>query len=201
VPGASRPQFDRALEALIEGDTLVITTLDRLGRSTQNMLASADELRSRGAGLLVLNLGGDTATPMGSMQFTIMDALAQMEHEIKRERATDSIGKRREAGKDLGGRPARSQTARSEAPSASSKAENLPRKSPTTLECHATFYSRSRSLADGGRFRLACIGQLVTRVRHCILTGKRTARLPETRGPKQLPHSLSRVGGTAYESG
>jgi DNA invertase Pin-like site-specific DNA recombinase len=39
--------------------------------------------------------------------FTIMAALAQMEHEIKRERLTDSISKRREAGKDLGGRPRR----------------------------------------------------------------------------------------------
>ena len=74
------------------------------------MLAFADELRTRGAGLRVLNLGGgdvDTATPMGSMLFTIMAALAQMEHEIKRERVTDSIAKRREAGKDLGGRPRR----------------------------------------------------------------------------------------------
>ncbi|WP_285320701.1 recombinase family protein [Pseudarthrobacter sp. lyk4-40-TYG-27] len=107
---ASRPQFDRALDALLEGDTLVITTLDRLGRSTQNMLAFADELRGRGAGLRVLNLGGgdvDTSTPMGSMLFTVMAALAQMEHEIKRERINDSISKRREAGKDLGGRPRR----------------------------------------------------------------------------------------------
>ncbi|MFD1716107.1 recombinase family protein [Amnibacterium flavum] len=107
---ASRPQFDRALGALHEGDTMVITTLDRLGRSTQNMLAFADELRSRGAGLRVLNLGGgdvDTSTPMGSMLFTIMAALAQMEYEIKRERVTDSVRKRREAGKDLGGRPQR----------------------------------------------------------------------------------------------
>lgn len=107
---ASRPQFDRALDAFIDGDTLVITTLDRLGRSTQNMLAFADELRSRGAGLRVLNLGGgdvDTATPLGSMLFTIMAALGQMEHEIKRERVTDSISKRREAGKDLGDRPRR----------------------------------------------------------------------------------------------
>lgn len=107
---ASRPQFDRALDALHDGDTLVITTLDRLGRSTQNMLAFADELRHRGAGLRVLNLGGgdvDTSTPMGSMLFTIMAALAQMEHEIKRERVTDSIAKRRAAGQDLGGRPQR----------------------------------------------------------------------------------------------
>jgi len=107
---ASRPELDRALGALQEGDTLVITTLDRLGRSTQNMLAFADELRARGAGLRVLNLGGgdvDTATPIGSMLFTIMAALAQMELEIKRERVVDSISKRRAAGKNLGGRPQR----------------------------------------------------------------------------------------------
>lgn len=105
---ASRPEFDRALKALIDGDTLVITTLDRLGRSTQNMLDLAEELRGRGVGLRVLNLGGgdvDTGTPMGSMMFTVMAALAQMEHEIKRERITDSIAKRRAAGLNLGGRP------------------------------------------------------------------------------------------------
>lgn len=90
---ASRPQFDRALDALVAGDTLVITTLDRLCRSTQNMLTFAQELNKRGAGLRVLNPGGgnvDTYTSMGSMLFTIMAALAQMEHEIKSERITDS---------------------------------------------------------------------------------------------------------------
>jgi len=103
---ATRPGFDKAVAALEEGDTLVITTLDRLGRSTQNMLAFAEALRARGAGLRVLNLGGgdvDTATPMGSMVFTVMAALTQMELEIKRERITDSVAKRRAAGKDLGG--------------------------------------------------------------------------------------------------
>lgn len=107
---ASRPEFDRALKALIDGDTLVITTLDRLGRSTQNMLSLAEELRGRGVGIRVLNLGGgdvDTDTPMGSMVFTVMAALAQMEREIKRERITDSVAKRRAAGLDLGGRPRR----------------------------------------------------------------------------------------------
>lgn len=104
---ASRPEFDRALEALEDGDTLVITTLDRLGRSTQNMLVFAEKLRDRGADLRVLNLGGgdvDTRTPMGAMVFTVMSALAQMELDIKRERIGDSITKRRAAGKDLGGR-------------------------------------------------------------------------------------------------
>jgi DNA invertase Pin-like site-specific DNA recombinase len=85
----------------------VIATLDRLGRSTQNMLAFAHKLRNRGAGLRVLNLGGgdvDTSTPMGSMIFTVMAALAQMELDIKRERIGDSVSQRRAAGKDLGGR-------------------------------------------------------------------------------------------------
>lgn len=104
---ASRPAFDRGLAALHEGDTLVITTLDRLGRSTVNMLSLSEQLRGRGSNLRVLNLGGgnvDTATPMGSMVFTVMAALAQMEVDIKRERGTDSVTKRRAAGGDLGGR-------------------------------------------------------------------------------------------------
>ena len=71
------------------------------------MFAFAEELRGRGAGLRVLSLGGgdvDTSTPMGSMPFTIMAALGQMEHEIKREPVLDSTSKRRTAGKSLGGR-------------------------------------------------------------------------------------------------
>jgi DNA invertase Pin-like site-specific DNA recombinase len=104
---ASRPAFDEALRALHEGDALVITTLVRFGRSTQSMLALAEDLRGRGASLRVLNLGGgdaDTATPTGSMAFAVMEALAQMELEITRERITDSVSERRAAGKDLGGR-------------------------------------------------------------------------------------------------
>lgn len=107
---ASRPEFDNALDALQDGDTLVVTTLDRMGRSTANMLALSAELRMRGAALQVLNLGGgnvDTGTPMGGMVFTVMAALAEMELAIKRERITDSVSKRRAAGKDLGGRRAR----------------------------------------------------------------------------------------------
>ncbi|MEV7663552.1 recombinase family protein [Paenarthrobacter sp. NPDC089316] len=149
---ASRPQFDRAIEALIEGDTLVITTLDRLGRSSQNMLALADELRSRRAGLRVLNLGGgdvDTATPMGSMLFTVMAALAQMEHEIRRERVTDSINKRREAGGDLGGRPRRVTDSQIRSAIQLVKAGDPAAQVARDLGMsRATFYRRSRALTD-----------------------------------------------------
>lgn len=71
------------------------------------MLDLAQELRERNIGLRVLNLGGgdvDTKTPMGAMLFSLMAALAQMELEIKRERITDSVTKRRTTGSDLGRR-------------------------------------------------------------------------------------------------
>jgi DNA invertase Pin-like site-specific DNA recombinase len=159
---ASRPSFDRAVDALQLGDTLVITTLDRLGRSTQNMLAFADEIRGRGAGLRVLNLGGgdvDTATPMGSMLFTIMAALGQMEHEIKKERVVDSIAKRRAAGKDLGGRPR--VITDSQIRSARQLIDNGEPAAQVARDLgmsRATFYRRSRALGqlpdpDGGEIQ------------------------------------------------
>lgn len=106
---ATRAGLDQALAALQSGDTLVVATLDRLGRSTQNMLALATDLKDNGINLRVLNLGGgnvDTATPMGQMMFTIMSGLAEMELAIKRERINDSVSKRRAKGLDLGGRKA-----------------------------------------------------------------------------------------------
>lgn len=105
----SRPALNKALDALQSGDTLVITTLDRLGRSTQHMLTLAQELKEQGVNLRILNLGGgdvDTSTAMGAMTFTVMVALAQMELDIKKERVQDSVAKRKANGGDLGGRPA-----------------------------------------------------------------------------------------------
>ncbi|TFC05042.1 recombinase family protein [Cryobacterium adonitolivorans] len=107
---AACPQFYASLTALEPGDTFVIATLDRLGQSTLNVLAFSKRLSGQGVELRVLDLGGgdvDTGTPTGSMLFTTMAALGQMEHEIKRERVLDSIDRRRRAGKNLGGRPRR----------------------------------------------------------------------------------------------
>jgi DNA invertase Pin-like site-specific DNA recombinase len=76
--------------------------LERLGRSTINMLGLSRELRGSGVNLRARNLGGgnvDTGTPMSSMA-----ALAEMELEIKRERINDSVRQRRAACRDLGGR-------------------------------------------------------------------------------------------------
>ena len=62
---AHRPQLDQALTYLREGDTLVITKLDRLGRSVRNFKQVADDLDARGVGLLALHQGIDTEPRQG----------------------------------------------------------------------------------------------------------------------------------------
>lgn len=59
-PRASCPAFNWALDALHEGDSLVITVLNRLGRSTASMLGPSGELGTRGVDLRVLDLSGET---------------------------------------------------------------------------------------------------------------------------------------------
>ena len=65
VSGArtTRPAFDRALAALHEGDTLTVTTVDRLGRSTVNMLGLSEELRGQG-----INLRFNDAQPIAAIE-------------------------------------------------------------------------------------------------------------------------------------
>lgn len=101
-----RPALDAALRALEDGDTFVVTTLDRLARSTGDVLTLATQLRAEGVALRVLDLDGvdvDTSTPAGSMLFTVLTALVQMESALKRERVLDSVSKRRASGIDSGG--------------------------------------------------------------------------------------------------
>lgn len=94
-----RLTLDRAAAAFEYGDTPAITTLERLWRSAQNMPASAEALRGRGAGLRGLSLLGDvgTYTPMDPTGCTVMAAPAQMGFEVGRERIADPVAERRAA--------------------------------------------------------------------------------------------------------
>src|SRR5436305_5198459 len=66
---AARPELDKALAYLREGDVFVITRLSRAMRSLQHLLGLADELRARGVGLVVLRPQTDTTTPTGRPVF------------------------------------------------------------------------------------------------------------------------------------
>lgn len=103
---ASRPEFDKCLAYLRAGDSLVVTELSRLGRSTKHLLTLAEELKERGIELVILNLGLDTSTPSGQMVFTVLCAVAQMEADITLERTMDGLKAARARGR-TGGRKAK----------------------------------------------------------------------------------------------
>jgi DNA invertase Pin-like site-specific DNA recombinase len=94
---ASRPDWDRCLAALRPGDTLVVTKLDRIGRSLINLVDVVTTLAARGVGIRSLDQGDiDTTTPHGKLIFQIMAALAEWEAAITRERTIEGLEAARE---------------------------------------------------------------------------------------------------------
>lgn len=102
---ARRPQLDRCLEYLRPGDVLVITKLDRLGRSLRNLLELSATLGERGIGLRVLDQGIDTTMPGGRLCFHIIGAIAEFERELISERTHDGLAAARARGRKGGRRP------------------------------------------------------------------------------------------------
>lgn len=102
---ASRPEWDRCRDYLREGDTLVITKLDRLGRSVKNLTEIAEWLNDHKVGLRVLDQGIDTTTPAGLMFFHILAAIAQFEHSLIVERTKDGLAAARARGRNGGSEP------------------------------------------------------------------------------------------------
>lgn len=102
---ASRPELDKALVAVRAGDHLVITKLDRLGRSLRNLMDVGDDLRERGVELVVLDQGIDTSTPVGQMFFHILGAVAEFEHSLMVERTKQGLEAARARGRTGGQKP------------------------------------------------------------------------------------------------
>ena len=96
-----RPQLDQVLDWLREGDVLTVTRLDRLARSTRQLLEIADRVKSKGATLRVLNLG-DTGTATGQLVFTVIGAIAEFERRLMLERQREGIATAKAAGKYKG---------------------------------------------------------------------------------------------------
>lgn len=100
---ASRPEWDKALAYLREGDVLVSVKLDRWGRSTQHLLQVAADLEARGVGLKCLDQPVDTTSPTGRLVFTILAAVAEFERTLIIERTQAGLAAARERG-NCGGR-------------------------------------------------------------------------------------------------
>ncbi|MDB4872809.1 MAG: invertase/recombinase-like protein [Gemmatimonadales bacterium] len=100
----SRPELDKALDFVRQGDVLVVWKLDRLGRSLPHLIHVVTSLEDRGIAFCSLTEGFDTTTPSGRMLFAVLGALAQLERDIIRERTLAGLASARAQG-HVGGRP------------------------------------------------------------------------------------------------
>lgn len=102
---ARRPELDKALLMTRKGDQLVVTKLDRLGRSLENLNELANDLQQRGVDLVVLDQGIDTSTPIGRMFYQILGSIAEFEHALMSERTRDGLAAARARGRTGGQKP------------------------------------------------------------------------------------------------
>ncbi len=105
---ARREHLEAAMEFVREGDTLVVTRLDRLARSTTDLLGIVGRLDSKGVALRILDFGGgqvDTQSPSGKLLLTVFAAMAQFEREVMLQRQREGIAAAKAAGKYKGRKP------------------------------------------------------------------------------------------------
>jgi DNA invertase Pin-like site-specific DNA recombinase len=98
-----RRELARALKSLAEGDTLLVTRLDRLARSTRDLLNSLDTIAKAGAGFRSLHdAWADTTTPHGRLMLTVLGGLAEFERELIRARTGEGRKRAKERGVHMG---------------------------------------------------------------------------------------------------
>jgi DNA invertase Pin-like site-specific DNA recombinase len=102
---AERPGLTRALDALREGDSLVVWKLDRLGRSVKHLVDLVGDLHRRHVQFKSLTDAIDTGTPSGRFFFHVMASLAEMERELTVERTRAGIDVARQLGRRGGRKP------------------------------------------------------------------------------------------------
>lgn len=105
---AQRDQLAAALDFVRDGDTLVVTRLDRLARSTADLLGIIATLERKGVALRILDFGGqavDTQSPSGMLIVTMFGAVAQFERELLLQRQREGIAKAKAEGKYRGRAP------------------------------------------------------------------------------------------------
>ena len=98
-----REELDKLLGVLSEGDALVVTRLDRLGRSLRDLANIAHELEERGASLRVLEQAVDTSSAAGKAFFGMLAVFAAFETDVRRERQLEGIAAAKREGVYKGG--------------------------------------------------------------------------------------------------
>ena len=110
-----RPAFSKLVDRLEDGDVLIVTKLDRLGRSAMDVDSTVHRLAEIGVRVHCLQLGGaDLTSPAGGMVLRVLSAVAQFERELLIERTQSGLARARSEGKKLGRKPTLSQARQAE---------------------------------------------------------------------------------------
>lgn len=102
---ADRPEFQNCMNYLREGDTLIVTRLDRLARSVVHLAQLANRFQTEQIDLLVLDQNIDTSTSTGRLMFNMLACIAEFENDLRTERQAEGIAKAREQGIRFGRPP------------------------------------------------------------------------------------------------
>ena len=103
VPALQRAQFRVLLDKIRDGETLVVSKLDRLGRDAQDIGATIKMLAARRIEVIVLQLGKlDLTSSAGKLMLTMLAALAEMERDMLVERTQSGLARAKAEGKTLG---------------------------------------------------------------------------------------------------
>lgn len=100
----NRPELDKMLSELSEGDTVVIESLSRLGRSVKNLSELMEYFNTKNIRLVSMKETIDTTSPTGRLLYTILASLAAFERDILVERTSEGLKAARSRGR-VGGRP------------------------------------------------------------------------------------------------
>lgn len=100
----NRPELQRMLEYMRQGDQVVVVKLDRIGRNTKNLIELSEQFESAGVDFISLGDSIDTSTATGRLFFTVLAAISQFETDLNRERTKEGIAAARRRG-NTGGRP------------------------------------------------------------------------------------------------
>ena len=100
----NQPELEKLLERLTEGDTVVVESLSRLGRSTKDLIWLMETFNAKGVNLVSLKESIDTTTSTGKLLFTLMSAIAQFERDVIVDRTREGLNSARARGRK-GGRP------------------------------------------------------------------------------------------------
>lgn len=101
----SRPELQKLLEFVREGDTVVVESISRFARNTRDLLDLVEQLTVKGVEFVSKKESLDTATPSGRFVLTIFGAVAQLEREYLLQRQKEGIAIAKQKGKYKGRKP------------------------------------------------------------------------------------------------